>query len=53
LEEFVAVVREDSEEAKGLAKETFEDIMNVLDEKAEKAKKLKDKVKDEVGKGKK
>jgi hypothetical protein len=56
LDEFVAVVRKDSDEAKELAKETFADVMHVLDEKAEKAKSLKDKSKgdaQEASKGKK
>jgi len=45
MEAFVNVARQDSQEAKDLAKETFEDISNVLKEKAEKAKGLKEKAK--------
>lgn len=47
MEGIVAVVREDSQEAKELAKETFADIMHVLEEKAEKAKGLKEKAKED------
>jgi hypothetical protein len=50
MEGFVAVVRQDSQEAKELAKETFSDIMQVLDEKAEKAKGLKEKAKGDARK---
>lgn len=52
LQGFVAVVREDSDDAKALAKETFDEVMKVIDQKADKAKSLKEKVRKDTEKEK-
>jgi hypothetical protein len=42
------VLKEDSEDAKQLAEETFSDVMSVLKDKAGKAKKIAEKSKDDT-----
>ena len=47
---FVQVSREKSDEAKKLAKETYEDVLRVLEEKSKKAKRLAEEVQDDSNK---
>ena len=44
---FVQVSREKGDEAKKLAKETYEDVLRVLEEKSKKAKRLAEEVQDD------
>ncbi len=48
MKDFVQVAGEKSDEAKQLAKETLQDIMNLLEEKGKKAQKLKEKTKEDA-----
>ncbi|KAH8119012.1 hypothetical protein DFH11DRAFT_1562416 [Phellopilus nigrolimitatus] len=50
LKDIISLANDRSEEAKKLAKETFQDVLNVLEEKGRKAKELSEKNKDDAGK---
>ncbi len=48
IKDFMDVASQRGEDAKALAKETYQDILKILEEKGQKAKKLSEKTKSEA-----